>query len=144
MKGHNPSVAPRQLSPAGSCLPLATTQIKLICQYQFIVQLARLAIFLRNAPRVRQPLSLLRSQLSRLRARSPRGLTVHRTVIQYPRFRFATLHRGAFECLPRRFFCAFCDEIFSRNWRSSHRRRSYLRRACGKTTVYAKISKQNF
>ena len=27
---------------------------------------------------------------SRLRARSPRGLTVHRTVIQYPRFRSAT------------------------------------------------------
>ena len=26
--------------------------------------------------------------LSRLRARAPRGLTVHRTVIQYPRFRF--------------------------------------------------------
>ena len=28
--------------------------------------------------------------LSRLRARAPRGLTVHRTVIQYPRFRYAT------------------------------------------------------
>jgi len=31
---------------------------------------------------------------SRLRARSPRGLTVHRTVIQYPRFRFAGLACG--------------------------------------------------
>ena len=31
---------------------------------------------------------------SRLRARSPRGLTVHRTVRQYPRFRFALPEGG--------------------------------------------------
>ena len=36
------------------------------------------------------PLRHLRCQPSRLRARAPRGLNVHWTFIQYPRFRFAT------------------------------------------------------
>ena len=34
-----------------------------------------------------------KSTLSHLRVRAPRGLRVHRTLIQYPRFRFAT-HKG--------------------------------------------------
>ena len=49
-------------------------------------------------------LSLLCRQLSRLRARSPRGLTVHWTVRQCPRFRFATpggsLNTGRSKPLP--------------------------------------------
>ena len=39
-----------------------------------------------------------KSTLSHLRVRASRGLRVHRTLIQYPRFRFAT-HKGRL-CVP--------------------------------------------